>query len=51
MPTVEVNQVVPAPIGAVYEVVSDMASYPQFMKTIKAIKILESGDEIGRAHV
>ncbi|NMP22288.1 type II toxin-antitoxin system RatA family toxin [Sulfobacillus harzensis] len=44
MPTVEVKQVVPAPIGAVYEVVTDMESYPRFMKTIKAIKVLERGE-------
>lgn len=44
MPVVEVRAVIPASIAAVYEVVSDMESYPKFMKTIKAIRILERGD-------
>ncbi len=44
MPVVEVKETIPAPIASVFEVVSDMESYPKFMKTIKAIRILERGD-------
>lgn len=44
MPTVEVNQVVSAPIDAVYRVVTKMEDYPRFMKTIKAIRVLEQGE-------
>lgn len=44
MPTVEVSQVVEAPIEAVYALVSDMASYPKFMKSIQSIIIRERGD-------
>lgn len=44
MPTVEVQQTIRASIEEVYAVVSDMASYPKFMKTVKAITIRERGD-------
>ncbi|MCL5116003.1 MAG: SRPBCC family protein [Firmicutes bacterium] len=44
MPVVEVNQTVPAPIAKVWAVVSDMASYPKFMKAVQSITILEQGD-------
>lgn len=44
MPTVEVSYVVPAPVDAVWAVVSDQESYPQFMKTMESVKVLERGD-------
>lgn len=44
MPQVEVTQVVEAPIEAVYEILSDMAAFPKFMKSIEAITIRERGD-------
>ena len=44
MPTVEVKYRVPAPIDAVYAVVSDMESYPKFMKAMESIRVVERGD-------
>jgi coenzyme Q-binding protein COQ10 len=43
MPVVEVRQVVAAPIDGVYQLVSDMASYPKFMDSVESIDILERG--------
>ncbi|MCY0898332.1 MAG: aromatase/cyclase [Firmicutes bacterium] len=44
MPLVEVTELVSAPIDRVYRVVSDMESYPRFMKNVESIKVLERGD-------
>ena len=44
MPTVEVSHVVGAPIDSVYEILTDMASFPRFMKTVQSITILERGE-------
>lgn len=44
MPIVEVSQVVQANLRDVYELVSDMAGYPKFMKSIISIDIRERGD-------
>ncbi len=44
MPTVVVKEVVNAPIDKVYQVVSDLESYPQFMKNLETIRVVERGD-------
>lgn len=44
MPIVVVKEVVDAPIDKVYQVVSDQESYPQFMKTMETIRVIERGD-------
>jgi coenzyme Q-binding protein COQ10 len=44
MPVVEVKHVVKAPIDVVYEVVADQEAYPQFMKTLESIRVLERGE-------
>lgn len=44
MPTVEVKHLVPASIESVYVVVSDQEAYPQFMKTLESITVVERGD-------
>ncbi|PSR21727.1 MAG: cyclase [Sulfobacillus acidophilus] len=44
MPIVEVKHLVKAPIDAVYQLVADQESYPQFMKAMESIRVLERGD-------
>jgi ribosome-associated toxin RatA of RatAB toxin-antitoxin module len=44
MPEVDVTQLVEAPIDSVYEILSDMAAFPKFMKSIESITIRERGD-------
>ncbi len=44
MPTVQVTEVVPASIDALYNILSDMAQFPRFMKNVEAVTIIERGD-------
>lgn len=44
MPTVVVTEVVSAPIDAVYALICDTESYPQFMKSIESIRVVERGE-------
>jgi len=44
MPSVEVREVVPASPDHVFRVLSDMAAFPRFMKTVESITIMERGD-------
>lgn len=41
MPYVEVSKVINAPKGQLYEILKDMEKYPQFMKDLKSVKVLE----------
>lgn len=41
MPYVEVSKVINAPKGELYEILKDMEQYPQFMKDLKSVKVLE----------
>lgn len=41
MPYVEVSKVIHAPKGQLYEILKDMEKYPQFMKDLKSVKVLE----------
>lgn len=41
MPYVEVSKVINAPKRQLYEILKDMEKYPQFMKDLKSVKVLE----------
>lgn len=41
MPYVEVSKVVNVPKSEVYEILKEMEKYPQFMKDLKSVKVLE----------
>jgi ribosome-associated toxin RatA of RatAB toxin-antitoxin module len=41
VPYVEVSKVINAPKGQLYEILKDMEKYPQFMKDLKSVKVLE----------
>lgn len=41
MPYVEVSKVINAPKGSLYGILKDMEKYPQFMKDLKSVKVLE----------
>lgn len=41
MPYVEVSKVINASKGQLYEILKDMEKYPQFMKDLKSVKVLE----------
>jgi uncharacterized membrane protein len=42
MPTVETSVVVDAPIDLVYSIAKDNASFPEFMKDVKSLTIVEN---------
>ena len=44
MPKVTVTEVVPVRVDAVYQILSDMAQFPRFMKNVEGIQILEKGE-------
>lgn len=45
MPTVEVVEVVPAPLHKAWEVVNDVESYPRIMDHVLSIRVLETGSD------
>jgi ribosome-associated toxin RatA of RatAB toxin-antitoxin module len=44
MPVVTVTEVVPAPLDAVYQVLSDMSQIPAFMKNVEDVTVAERGE-------
>lgn len=44
MPTIEVHELLQAPIEKVWELVRDVEGYPQRMETVRDIEVLESGE-------
>lgn len=49
MPVVEVRQVISASPHSIYAVLSDMVSFPKFMKSVESIEILERGEGFTRS--
>lgn len=41
MPVVEVSKVINSSKGQLYEILKDMEKYPEFMKDLKSVKVLE----------
>jgi len=44
MPSVEVSQVMRGDRAKVYELISDMESYPRFMESLNSVEVVERGD-------
>jgi coenzyme Q-binding protein COQ10 len=44
MPYVEVSKVIKAPKGQLYDILKDMEKYPEFMKDLKSVKVLERNE-------
>ena len=50
MPYVEVKKTINAAPSTIYEIVKDMAAYPNFMKDLVSVEILERGDDYTISH-
>lgn len=44
MPLVEVEELIPAPVQRVWEVINDVERYPALMKSVLSLDVLESGE-------
>ena len=50
MPYVEVKKTINAAPSTIYQIVKDMAAYPNFMKDLVSVEILERGDDYTISH-
>lgn len=50
MPLVSVSEVVPVEKNVLYQILSDMTQFPQFMKNVESIEVTERGDDYTISH-
>lgn len=50
MPYVETKAVIKGEAGKIYEIISDMAAYPNFMQDLVSVDILERGQDYTVSH-
>jgi len=43
MPTIDVTEVITAPVEKVWALINDVESYPRFMEHVRSLKVLEHG--------
>jgi len=45
MPTIDVTEVIAAPVDRVWDLINDVESYPRFMEHVRSLKVLEQGPD------